>query len=701
MLGIDGTAQAAIDTLAPGDHTVTARYLGDPGHDASSAQLVQHVAKAPSAMTLRSSLNPSGSGDAVTFSAHIAIPPPAAGTATGAVQFQIDGANLGAPVDLDTSGSATSPEITSLGLGQHEVTASYAGDARVLPSAGSLVQSVGPEATAVEVASTVNPAAFGQAVALSATVRRQDPGIRPTGDVVFRVDDRQVCGPVELVDATASCPLVAALAPGVHTVVVGYDGHADYDNGVGRLIQQVVPASTTTTISADPDPSSVGSAVRLQATVATVAPGAGTPGGTVRFFVDGAAVGDGVALVDGTASSAPIASLGRGAHVIEADYRDGAAVTRFTTSHGAGILVVDAATTTTALSSDANPASAGQDVAFDARVSIPGATMAPTGLVQFLLDGQALGAPVALSGGVARSQPQPLAAGSHEVLAQYHGGDDFLPSDATLQQHVSAGGGPSGGGGGSAGGGAFGEASAGDPAGDTGGPLTIVPVARARITSRQARVDDHGTLHVSVRCAGAPGQRCAGRLDLRTARPVPARVVRPRSHGASRLVTLATRAVSLPAGATRELAVDLTRAGERVVSVADAVPAMARIVPDTGSLGDQRRVQLRAAHAPVIRTVARARLTRSGRVRLRVACAAVRHDRCRGAVVLRADGQVLGHIRVSVAGHTTKRVAARLTRAGRERMTGRTRLRVRARAVSRIPVGRTTTRTRRLVVRAR
>jgi hypothetical protein len=360
---------------------------------------------------------------------------------------------------------------------------------------------------------------------------------------------------------------------------------------------------------------------------------------------------------------------------------------------------VNPATTTTTLSSDADLARAGQAVVFDARVSIPGATLAPTGLVQFLVDGQALGAPVALAGGGARSQPQALAAGAHEILAQYHGGDDFRPSDATLQQLVSAGGGGSGGSGGSAGGGPFGEASAGDPAGEAGGPLTNVPVPRAQITSRETRVDDHGTLHVSVRCAGAPGQRCVGRLDLRTARPVPARIVRPRSHGAARLVTLATRAVSLPAGATHELAVDLTRAGERVVSASDTVPAMARIAPDTGSLGDERRVQLDAAHAPALRAGGPA-LMRHGRVRLRVVCAAGRGDRCRGDVVLRAHGRALARGRVSVAGQRTTPVAVRITRAGRALMAGRTRLRARARAVSRIPVGHTTTRTRTVAVRA-
>jgi hypothetical protein len=45
-------------------------------------------------------------------------------------------------------------------------------------------------------------------------------------------------------------------------------------------------------------------------------------------------------------------------------------------------------------------------------------------------------------------------------------------------------------------------------------------------------------------------------------------------------------------------------------------------------------------------------------------------------------------------------VAVRITRAGRALMAGRTRLRARARAVSRIPVGHTTTRTRTVAVRA-
>jgi len=671
----DGTATSpAFDALTPGDHAVRAAYAGDDGHEASAATLTQRVDKATSALTLSSSLNPSGSGDEVVFTARVALQPPARGEPTGSVQFRVDGAPLGAPADLDASGAVTSPVVSDLAQGRHEVTAAYAGDARTLAADAVLTQTVGEEAAAVELSASVDPAAYGQAVVATATVRRRDPGTVPTGSVVFRLDGAEVCGPTELVDGSATCTLPPVL-PGVHALQAAYHSDDGVEDAVGAAIVRVVAAPTAMTLEPEPEPSTVGAPVRLRATVATRPPAAGTPTGAVRFFVDGAPLGAPVELIDGVATSPPADALSWGAHVVEADYADDAAIARFTASHAATVQRVLAGATETSLSSDADPSPAGAAVAFTARVAVPDAAVAPTGMVEFLLDGRPLGAPVALDGGTARSDPTPpLLAGAYTVAARYHGAAGFLPSAGEIVQ-VAASGGAGGGGGGPSGGGGGASPSA-IPA-----PLGLEPPPRAEIATSRARVDRRGTLGLALRCIGPAQRRCAGRLQLDAARP-----------GAARPVRLGARTVSIPGGETRRVAVDLDRSGERAVSSTRTLHARAAFVTADGFGGAVRAVRLRSARAPALRVAARRAVARAGgRIALAVRCVAPRTRRCDGSVALRAGGHELARGEVWLRGGRRGIARLALTSAGRARLVAGP---ARARAVSRIPVGRDTTRRR-------
>jgi hypothetical protein len=60
----------------------------------------------------------------------------AAGTPTGAVQFKIDGSNIGSPGTL-LGGKATSGSISTLSVGPHTVTAIYSGDGNFTGSTSS------------------------------------------------------------------------------------------------------------------------------------------------------------------------------------------------------------------------------------------------------------------------------------------------------------------------------------------------------------------------------------------------------------------------------------------------------------------------------------------------------------------------------------------------------------------------------------
>src|SRR5262249_6049230 len=95
---------------------------------------------------------------------------------------------------------------------------------------------------------------------------------------------------------------------------------------------------------------------------------------------------------------------------------------------------VDAADTSTVVVSSLNPATAGKPVTFTATVTAGSpSTAAPTGTVQFQVDGANLGSPVALSGGSAGITTSSLTVGTHTITALYASSDgSFNPSTGTL-----------------------------------------------------------------------------------------------------------------------------------------------------------------------------------------------------------------------------------------------------------------------------
>jgi len=91
-----------------------------------------------------------------------------------------------------------------------------------------------------------------------------------------------------------------------------------------------------------------------------------------------------------------------------------------------------AAATTTAVTSSANPATAGQSITFTATVT----GNSPTGTVQFMDGAANLGTPVALTAGAATLTSSTLSAGTHPVTAVYSGDGSNAPSTSTALNEV-------------------------------------------------------------------------------------------------------------------------------------------------------------------------------------------------------------------------------------------------------------------------
>jgi hypothetical protein len=305
-----GKATFTTSTLTAGSHTITATYGGDNDFSGSSANIVQAV-KQPTTTTLAASVNPSVFGQAVVFTASV-VPSAAAGTAT----FK-DGA-----VVIGTSGVVSGKaRLTSamLAPGTHSIAATYGGSTVFLAStSGVLSHSVNKASTKTTVVSSRNPSVLGQSVTFTATVAAVAPGSgTPTGTVTFK-NGGTVLGSGTLVSGKATFS-TAALTPGAHSITVSYNGSTDFNTSTsGVLAQTVNKATTKTTVVSSHNPSVLGQSVTFTATVAAVAPGSGTPTGTVTFKNGGTVLGNGT-LVSGKATFST-STLTRGAHSITTVY---------------------------------------------------------------------------------------------------------------------------------------------------------------------------------------------------------------------------------------------------------------------------------------------------------------------------------------------------------------------------------------------
>ncbi len=217
-----GVAETTIAVAGPPRNaTISASFAGTSGLSASSDSKPFAVGTIPTTTTVLADPAVVTVGSGVTFTA--TVTPGHGATPQGAVQFKVNGSDFASAVTL-SGGSATSPVLNGLPVGNHTVTATYGGSADSSPSTSAeftfrVREPLKPTTTT----SSVSPASsvYGQPVTLSANVETATG--TPTGDVVFTIGGAEVGRTAVSATGDASTT-VTDLPVGSNAVVATYEG---------------------------------------------------------------------------------------------------------------------------------------------------------------------------------------------------------------------------------------------------------------------------------------------------------------------------------------------------------------------------------------------------------------------------------------------------------------------------------------------
>jgi large repetitive protein len=310
----NNSAEAVLMTsaLTAGSHSILATYSGDPNFNASTASLAQTVNKVATSTGLVSSLNPSVSGQSVTFTATVSS---TGGTPTGSITFtdQTTNQTLGTVQLANRQAVLT---ISTLAPGTHMIQASYSGDTNFAASSTTLSQTVNKAAVTLSLVSSANPSQAGQSVTFTATVTGNAAGgATPTGSVTFVIGGNSTSVPLSGITASIS---TTTLPTGSDTITANYSGDPNFSSASQSITQTVNKNNSSTTLESNDNPSNFGQTVTLSALVQ------GSlllPTGTVTFVDTTTGTTLGTATIHGTSlqnnfATLSIATLTAGTHNI-------------------------------------------------------------------------------------------------------------------------------------------------------------------------------------------------------------------------------------------------------------------------------------------------------------------------------------------------------------------------------------------------
>ena len=260
---VNGVATITVSTLPLGPNSITASSPSNAIYNsATSPATTVNVAKAAGSISLISSVNPASAGQSITFTAVTNA------GASGSVTF-LDGTTVLGVGAINAAGIATFT-TSSLAIGSHSITASFAGDTNFTGATSTaLTQIVSKIPSAIVLTQTTPLQLLNTMITFSANVTTPSP--TPTGSVTF-YDGETALGTAPLsTNGTAVVTLSTtgnaafstnSLAAGTHIITAAYSGDstfmsstsaplsnvvADFTNkATGTITQNLFPGDSTT-----------------------------------------------------------------------------------------------------------------------------------------------------------------------------------------------------------------------------------------------------------------------------------------------------------------------------------------------------------------------------------------------------------------------------------------------------------------------
>jgi len=451
-LGPFSTNQDLDIAVAPGTQVNTTGFISvdtDPPFAAKSVEsgpiIVQvTVGNAqPTTTTLSSSVNPSNSGQNVTFMATVTSS--GAGTPTGTVTFRNVLVPLGPPVPL-SNGQAMF-NISSLAGGMDSINASYSGDSNFEGSTSSPVQQIvngSGTGTVQIIPSTGQTAPYGAEtlyvlkVFLASNTSTQPPTGFYTVNFLERTSGKNVVSfnTVAAGQISFAFPANAVAHAGFYKLVLHYSGDSNYAPSDSTPLDVfIAPASTTTALSTNVTSTNTGEPLTITATVSATPfkQISVVPTGPVQFFDGTQSLGIVNLNMFGVATFTT-RTLSAGTHKITATFNGGTGPDgfgNFTNSTNTTNVNVQTNQTQTTMTATPNPANFRDAITFQAQVAPQNNQdlRQPTGLVSFK-DGTKIIGTVLVANGLATFTTSTLPGGSHTITAQYVGDAVFQPDNS-------------------------------------------------------------------------------------------------------------------------------------------------------------------------------------------------------------------------------------------------------------------------------
>jgi Bacterial Ig-like domain (group 3) len=332
---------------------------------------------------------------------------PTAGDPVSDMRFSDDNVTFGAWVPYATSASHT----LTAGDGAKTVFVQFrngAGGVSATASDGITLDTTAPHTTAT-LTGTLSGTSYFSPVTVTLNATDATSGVASTHYTLDGGASTLYAGPFNVT------------AIGAHTVVFFSKDNAGNTEANQSVSFTIIKTPTTASIVSSSLHSLVGQNVTF---TVTIAPSTGPAETGIVIFKDGVTTLANVALNASRQAVYSTSTLTQGAHQIKGIY---VGDSNYVTSTSPIITQLVQKTTTTALTSSANPSVFGQSVTFSASIT-PNAGPVPTGSVTFKDGATTLGTGVVNGSGVATFTTSSLSVATHSITAAYGGDNNYVSS---------------------------------------------------------------------------------------------------------------------------------------------------------------------------------------------------------------------------------------------------------------------------------